>query len=41
MIRVAAYCGIQAERNPANRGIWVGSKKLGSIGMDDYETCYL
>ena len=33
MIRVAADWGIQAERNPLNRGIWVGNNKLGSIGI--------
>jgi lipoate-protein ligase B len=33
MRRVAADCGIQAERNALNRGIWVGNKKLGSIGI--------
>jgi len=33
MIRAAADWGIQAGRNPANRGIWVGNKKLGSIGI--------
>jgi len=33
MIRVAADWGIQAERNRANRGIWVGNNKLGSIGI--------
>ena len=25
--------GIAAERNPANRGIWVGNNKMGSIGL--------
>jgi lipoate-protein ligase B len=33
MIRVAADRGIMAKRNPANRGIWVGNNKLGSIGI--------
>ncbi len=33
MIRAAADWGLKAERNPINRGIWVGSNKLGSIGI--------
>jgi lipoate-protein ligase B len=33
MIRAVADSGIIAERNPLNRGIWVGNKKLGSIGI--------
>lgn len=33
MIRVADDWGIKAERNAENRGIWVGSNKLGSIGI--------
>ncbi|MBU4287917.1 MAG: lipoyl(octanoyl) transferase LipB [Proteobacteria bacterium] len=33
MIRSVADLGIIAERNPLNRGIWVGNKKLGSIGI--------
>jgi len=33
MIRVVEDWGIKAERNPANRGIWVGNSKLGSIGI--------
>jgi len=33
MIRTAADWGIQAERNPINRGVWVGNRKLGSIGI--------
>jgi lipoate-protein ligase B len=33
MLRTAATWGIAAQRNPANRGIWVGAKKLGSIGI--------
>ena len=33
MIRTVAEWGIIAERNPLNRGIWVGNKKLGSIGI--------
>ena len=33
MIRTVAEWGIIAERNSLNRGIWVGNKKLGSIGI--------
>jgi lipoate-protein ligase B len=33
MIRTAADWGICAERNPLNRGVWVGVQKLGSIGI--------
>jgi len=33
MIRVLREWGIPAERNPMNRGIWVGSGKIGSIGI--------
>ena len=33
MIRTAADWGIRAERNPLNRGVWVGPFKLGSIGI--------
>jgi lipoate-protein ligase B len=33
MLRTAAHWGIRAERNPANRGIWVGPNKMGSIGI--------
>ena len=33
MMRTAAEWGVPAERNPLNRGIWVGSRKLGSIGI--------
>jgi lipoate-protein ligase B len=33
MLRTARTWGITAERNPANRGIWVGSSKMGSIGI--------
>jgi lipoate-protein ligase B len=33
MIRTAAHWGVSAERNPMNRGIWVGNNKLGSIGI--------
>ena len=33
MLRTAAHWGITAGRNPANRGIWVGPHKMGSIGI--------
>lgn len=33
MIRVAADWGIKARRNPKNRGVWIGNKKIGSIGI--------
>ncbi|MBW1849931.1 MAG: lipoyl(octanoyl) transferase LipB [Deltaproteobacteria bacterium] len=33
LIRVAADWGIPAKRNPLNRGIWVGNRKLASVGM--------
>ena len=33
MLRTAANWGIAAERNPANRGIWAGPRKMGSIGI--------
>jgi lipoate-protein ligase B len=33
MIRTAAVWNIKAERNPRNRGVWVGNNKLGSIGV--------
>jgi lipoate-protein ligase B len=33
MIRTALHWGIKAERNPINRGVWVGNNKLGSIGI--------
>ena len=33
MIQTAKDAGIQAQRNGLNRGIWVGKKKLGSIGI--------
>jgi lipoyl(octanoyl) transferase len=33
MIRTAARWGIQAARNPQNRGVWVAGKKLGSVGI--------
>jgi lipoate-protein ligase B len=33
MIRTAEDYGVGAKRNPLNRGVWVGEKKLGSIGI--------
>lgn len=33
MIRVVLDWGLQAERNPVNRGIWIANNKLGSIGI--------
>ncbi len=33
MKRVSGDWGIDAERNPLNRGVWVGDNKLGSIGI--------
>lgn len=33
MIRTAAEWEVVAERNPVNRGIWVGNSKMGSIGI--------
>jgi lipoate-protein ligase B len=33
MIRVSESVGVHADRNPRNRGVWVGNKKLGSIGL--------
>ena len=33
MIRTVADWGIEASRNPLNRGIWIGNDKLGSIGI--------
>jgi lipoate-protein ligase B len=33
MIRTCADWGIPAGRNPLNRGVWVGLKKIGAIGI--------
>jgi len=33
MLRTAADWGVQAGRNPKNRGVWIGDDKLGSIGI--------
>jgi lipoyl(octanoyl) transferase len=33
MIRLAAGGGVVAGRNPRNHGVWVGDRKLGSVGI--------
>ncbi|MGB3209810.1 MAG: lipoyl(octanoyl) transferase LipB [Desulforhopalus sp.] len=33
MIRLAAAVGVSAVRDPRNHGVWVGDRKLGSIGI--------
>ncbi|HDZ90541.1 MAG TPA: lipoyl(octanoyl) transferase LipB [Deltaproteobacteria bacterium] len=33
MIRTAGDWGVEARRSPLNRGIWVGNRKLGSVGL--------
>jgi len=33
MLLVSGAVGVHANRNPRNRGVWVGNKKLGSIGL--------
>ncbi|MBN2373725.1 lipoyl(octanoyl) transferase LipB [bacterium] len=33
MIRTSSGFGVDAQRNPLNRGIWVGPSKLGSVGI--------
>lgn len=33
MIRTAACWGVEAGRSPRNRGVWVGGRKLGSVGV--------
>jgi lipoate-protein ligase B len=33
MIRTASGFHVSSGRNPLNRGVWVGTKKLGSIGL--------
>jgi lipoate-protein ligase B len=33
MIRTAREFDVQAQRNPMNRGIWMGNNKMGSIGI--------
>jgi lipoyl(octanoyl) transferase len=33
MIRVLKDCGIEGERDPRNRGVWVGNRKIGFVGI--------
>lgn len=33
LIRTAADFGVVGERNPRNRGVWVGNRKLASLGI--------
>jgi lipoate-protein ligase B len=33
MLQVAADCGVKASRDPRNRGVWAGGRKLGSVGV--------
>ena len=33
MISTAGHFNVTAERNPLNRGVWIGRAKLGSIGL--------
>jgi lipoyl(octanoyl) transferase len=33
MLRLARDWGVTAERDPRNRGIWAGGRKLGSVGI--------
>ncbi|MDD2462710.1 MAG: lipoyl(octanoyl) transferase LipB [Desulfobulbus sp.] len=33
MLRLAADCGVVANRDPRNHGVWVENNKLGSIGI--------
>ncbi len=33
MIRTAGDSGVLAERDPRNRGVWIGNNKIGSIGI--------
>lgn len=33
MLRLAADCGVRANRDSRNHGVWVGNNKLGSIGI--------
>lgn len=42
MIRTAADFQVNSGRNPRNRGVWVGPKKLGSIGLAVHQgvTCH-
>lgn len=33
MLRTAAHWGVRARRNSLNHGIWIGGRKLGSLGI--------
>lgn len=33
MLRLASDCGVTAVRDTRNHGVWVGSRKLGSVGI--------
>jgi lipoate-protein ligase B len=33
MIRTSRDFGVLSERSPVNRGVWVGNRKLGSVGL--------
>lgn len=33
MIRTASDCGVDAARDPRNRGVWAAGRKLGSLGI--------
>ena len=33
MLQVAADCVVKASRDPRNRGVWAGGRKLGSVGV--------
>lgn len=33
MIRLAAAVGVTAQRDPRNRGVWAGDRKMGSVGI--------
>jgi len=33
MKQTALYFGVQADRDPKNHGLWVGSSKIGSVGL--------
>lgn len=33
IIFTVAHWGIRANRNPLNRGVWIGTEKIGSIGL--------
>jgi lipoate-protein ligase B len=33
MMRTAWQFGVKAQRDPQNHGLWVGTKKIGSVGI--------